>query len=81
MPDHSKAIRVYEQVVTEMGESDTIYPEDPRRPQIIREIRWVVGVRTEEEAAEAIEFWGWDSRDQLMQYVKRIREIWRNDKV
>ena len=71
----SKYLRLYEA----MCPSDAV-DNDPRHPMIIAEMRDLVRAKTNREATDAIEWWGWNSDQELMAWVVKARKLWEKMK-
>ncbi|MCR4297552.1 MAG: hypothetical protein NUV75_02180 [Gallionella sp.] len=67
----SKYIAIYEQLFP----TDPISKSDPRRPEIIAEMKAIHRAKTDKEAAAVIDWWPWDSPGDCMRCVKRARRM------
>jgi len=73
----SKFIRLYEALCPD----DPIMRDDPRRPDIIAEMRHVCTAKTEAEAVKAVEWWNsWPNQEfaTSLDFVRKAREMWSN---
>ena len=67
----SKYIAVYEKLFPD----DPIAMNDPRRHDIIGEMRAVHRAKTVEDATRAVNWWFWSDRDDMVRWVKRARKL------
>jgi hypothetical protein len=65
----SKLIAVYESL-----SDDVVTKDDPRRAGIISEMIAIKNAPTAKDAREIIEWWGWDSLQELDSWIIRARK-------
>jgi hypothetical protein len=58
---------------------DAVFADDPRRANIVAEMRAVNNAKTNRLAAKEIEWWGWDSDQELISWVSRARKLFKEE--
>lgn len=67
----SRLLQLYEQLT-----GDFVAQDDPRRPGILSEMSSVVTAPTAKDARSTIEWWGWDSRQQMDAWIRKARKLY-----
>jgi hypothetical protein len=67
----SKYLLAYERLCP----TDKLTEDDPRKADIIAEMKAVAKAKTNREAADIIRWWGWDNDQQLTSFVYRARKL------
>ena len=73
-----KKIRTYIDLYEAVFTNDPLDQDDPRRQAIADEMKAVVNADTVLEGTEVIEWWGWNTLDELKTNIRKIRRLWRN---
>ena len=68
----------YQAVYEKMCPNDPLADDDPRKANIIAEMKFVAKSKTNREGAAIIEWWGWDSDQELIAFVVKVRKLLSN---
>lgn len=69
----TKYLRLYEKLFP-----DQPMLNDPRAPAIEAEMKAVIAAKDNREAVKAIEWWGWNNKQQAVAFVMKARRMWEN---
>lgn len=67
----SKYLDIYEAICP----SDPVAADDPRRASIIAEMRRICLAADNRTAAKIVDWWGWDSDQELIAFVAKVRRM------
>jgi hypothetical protein len=68
----------YQSVYEKMCPDDQLTDDDPRKRDIIAEMKLIAKSKTNREGAAIIEWWGWDSDQELIAFVAKARKLLSN---